>query len=247
MLDRCAQWPLRGPDTPVVVLAHRGGRGNHPENSLAAFGGALAIGADGVELDVRRTADGVAVVHHDPALAGGDPVHALLASELPASVPTLADALAVCAGAVVDVEIKGMPGDPGYDPDEVLAAEVAELVAALTAAPGGPAATLVSSFWPATVAAVAAARPELPTGLLVHPALDPLACLDQAGELGCTTLLPFRAQVDAALVAAAHERGVAVVAWTVNEPADLTAAARAGVDAVVTDHVSRALEVLGGR
>lgn len=247
MLYRGLQWPLRRPDTPLCVLAHRGGNTFFPENSLAAFEAALTLGADGVELDVRRSADGVAVVHHDATLAGGTPLHTLPAAELPPGIPTLAEALAACAGAAVDVEIKGVPGDPGYDPEEVLAAEVAELVAATTGAPGGPAVTLVSSFWPATLGAVLAARPGLATGLLVHPALDPLAALDQATDLGCTTLLPFRSQVDEALVGAAHDRGLAVVGWTVNEPADLAAAARAGVDAVVTDEVAAALEVLGRR
>lgn len=247
MLDRGLQWPLRRPDTPLWVLAHRGGNGFFPENSLAAFGAALALGADGVELDVRRTADGVAVVHHDATLADGAPLHTLRAADLPSEIPTLAEALAGCAGAAVDVEIKGVPGDPGYDPEEVLATEVADLVADVTGAPDGPAVTLVSSFWPATLAAVLATRPGLSTGLLVHPALDPLAGLDTAQDLGCTTLLPFRAQVDEALVGAVHDRGMAVVAWTVNEPADLAAAARAGVDAVVTDEVAGALGVLGRR
>jgi glycerophosphoryl diester phosphodiesterase len=50
------------------VFAHRGGAGLAPENTLAAFDAGLAAGADGLELDVRLAADGVAVVHHDSRL-----------------------------------------------------------------------------------------------------------------------------------------------------------------------------------
>src|SRR6188472_1053934 len=48
-----------------LVVAHRGARLTHPENTLVAFDAAVVGGADAVELDVRLTADGVAVVAHD--------------------------------------------------------------------------------------------------------------------------------------------------------------------------------------
>lgn len=51
------------------VLAHRGASGLRPENTLAAFSLALELGADGIELDVRISRDGVPVVHHDRDLA----------------------------------------------------------------------------------------------------------------------------------------------------------------------------------
>ena len=238
-------WPLRRPYTPVGVIAHRGSARFHKENTLEAFTLALESGADGVELDVRRTADGVAVVHHDPEVPGAGPLHTLRAGDLPAWVPTLEAALAACAGAAVDVEVKNVPSEPGFDPDEALAGEVAELVAAVTGSPGGPAATIVSSFWPATLAAALAARSGLATGLLAHPAVDVEACLEGALALGCTTLLPFRDRVSPELVEAAHSRGLAVVVWTVNEDADFARAAQAGADAVVTDLVPAALEALG--
>lgn len=246
LLDRGSQWPLRRLDTPVGVLAHRGGAGPDPENSLAAFARALDSGADGVELDVRLSADGVPVLHHDPRLPDGRAVAEVPASALPAEVPTLEQALSACAGAAVDVEIKNSPGEPGHDPAEALAGLVAELLRDALGTSGGPAAAVVSSFWPATVAAVRAAG-DVPTGLLVHPALDPMACLDQAEEMGCTTLLPFVAQLTPALADAVHGRGLALVTWTVNDEPGLRAALDAGVDAVVTDHVALALGVLGRR
>src|SRR5207247_3139872 len=51
-----------------LVFAHRGGSKLGPENTIAAFDRGLAAGADGLELDVHLSRDGVVVVHHDRAL-----------------------------------------------------------------------------------------------------------------------------------------------------------------------------------
>lgn len=71
-----------------LVIAHRGGAGRAPENTLAALGGARGLGADAVELDVRLSRDGEVVIIHDPTLdrttdASG-PVHGYTARELAA-------------------------------------------------------------------------------------------------------------------------------------------------------------------
>lgn len=80
----------------MELVAHRGGRGLFPENTLAAFRGAIAPGVDALELDVAVTADGVPVVSHDPCLnpdiargpdgawlaPPGKPIHALTLAEL---------------------------------------------------------------------------------------------------------------------------------------------------------------------
>src|SRR5690242_17262551 len=58
--------------SPPTIIAHRGASREAPENTLAAFARALALGADGIELDVHRTADGGVVVHHDPAPRPGE-------------------------------------------------------------------------------------------------------------------------------------------------------------------------------
>src|SRR5919205_2879218 len=105
------------------LIAHRGAPRERPENTLPAFLRALALGAEGIELDVHATADGVVVVHHDPmprapppsgALAGRR-IETLTFDELQgfsirglALIPTLAEVLAVVKGRVdVFVEIKG--------------------------------------------------------------------------------------------------------------------------------------------
>jgi glycerophosphoryl diester phosphodiesterase len=114
-----------------LVLAHRGANRVAPENTVAAFEQALAMGADGVELDVHRSADGALVVHHDATVAGlgllaGMPLAAIRAAR--PDVPTLGEALDVCRGRVVNVEIKNSPGDADHDPSEAAAALVVDLL-----------------------------------------------------------------------------------------------------------------------
>ncbi|MHB8330379.1 MAG: glycerophosphodiester phosphodiesterase [Acidimicrobiales bacterium] len=238
-------WPVRSEGDPIAVLAHRGGTGAFRENTVAAFEEALGAGADGVELDVRRSADGVLVVHHDPDVAGTGPIHLRRADELPDWLPSLGAALAACAGASVNVEIKNSPIEPAYEPGEETAAQAAAMLQAMLGAHGAPVHCLVTSFWPATLKAVRSARSSLITGLLIHPSMDAAGLLDEAMAIGCGAVLPFRSQVTSDLVCRAHEGGLAVVAWTVNDPAGLEAVAGAGVDAVITDHVREALLVLG--
>jgi glycerophosphoryl diester phosphodiesterase len=237
-------WPRRHrAGDPVTILAHRGGSGPWRENSLEAFAGSLRAGADGVELDVRRGADGTLVVHHDPVIEGGGPVHELCAEELPGWVPTLATALAACADAAVNVEIKNLPSDPGYDPAHRVASDVAALLGADHGSEPWPSDVIVSSFWPETLAALRTAdedarRSHVKLGLLVHPSLDAAGVLDDALQLGCAAVHPHHSRAHPMLVRRAHELGLAVVVWTVNDPRDLDAVVRANVDVVITDQVA---------
>lgn len=236
-------WPRRPAGQRPAVLAHRGGTGPWRENSVEAFTGARALGADGVELDVRRAGDGALAVVHDPAIPTVGPIHAISRKNFPDWLPTLGEALDACAGLDVNVEIKNSPRDPGHDPDQGVAAAVAAVVAGADA----PRHVVVSSFDPATVAAVRAANGDVPTALLVHPLATAAEALATATALGCVAVHPFVTQVDAALVAAAHQAGLAVCPWTVNRPDDLAGLAAAGVDAVITDEVALALATVGAR
>jgi glycerophosphoryl diester phosphodiesterase len=251
MTERPWTW-RRHPGRPPLVLAHRGGRGPWKENSLEAFSGALSAGADGVELDVRRSADGELVVHHDAEIAGAGLVHELRRPQIPEWVPTLGLALATCAGAIVNVEIKNVPVDPGYDPANRVSVDVAAVLAdsdpdsgAGPESPARPAHVMVSSFWPDALGAVSHAGGAVALGLLVHPALDAASALDSAFELGCVAVNPHHSQVDAALVERAHSLDLAVVTWTVNTPDELDGVVDAGVDIVITDSVADTLAHLG--
>lgn len=204
----------------ISVIAHRGASAACPENTVEAFREAARQGADGVELDVRRGL----VVRHDPGDSG----------------PSLAAALDACRGLLVDIEVKNLPHEPDFDPSEQVAAEVV----ALLAARGGTDRVLVSSFSLATVDAVRAADPSVPTGWLTLPGYDQLATVATTAEHGHRSLHPRQETVTADLVAVAHDAGLTVVTWTVDDPDRLRELADLGVDAVITNVPDRALAVL---
>ncbi|MEX2100080.1 MAG: glycerophosphodiester phosphodiesterase [Acidimicrobiia bacterium] len=231
-----------------LVLAHRGANRQAPENTLEAFARAMALGADGVELDVHRSADDGLVVHHDAAAEG---IGVLAEHQLAAirdarpDIPTLDEVLDTCEGSLVNVEMKNLPGDDDFDPDE----SAADLVVALVERRDGRDRVLVSSFNLATIDRVHALDARLPTAFLTFRGFEPLAALELAHERGHTALHPFFGSLagDAAesTVERAHELGLAVNVWTVNEEAELRRLADAGVDALVTDVPDVALQLLG--
>ncbi len=219
------------------VFAHRGCTEGCTENTLEAFAEARRRGADGVELDVRLTADGALAVHHDAEVPGLGPICALGVGDLPAHVPLLADALAASEGMVVNVEIKNAPGDPGWDEGEAVAA----LTAAAIDEAGWIDRVIVSSFQPATLRAVQVADGRLALGVLWGWTVETGSALVEAAEAGCRAVHPFVTTVTPELVEAAHEAGLAVNVWTVNAPHDLEAMVALGVDAVITDRIGDAL------
>src|ERR1700684_4013299 len=133
----------------TAVFAHRGCTEGFTENTIEAFAEARRLGADGVELDVRLTADGALAIHHNAEIPGLGAIADLEVAELPAHVPLLGDVLAVCDGMGVNVEIKNAPQDPGWDAGEAVAA----LTAAAIEEAGWTSRVLVSSFQTATLRA----------------------------------------------------------------------------------------------
>jgi glycerophosphoryl diester phosphodiesterase len=220
------------------ILAHRGASGTAPENTLEAFREAMAQGADGVELDVHRSADGVLVVHHDAAAPGIGVLAEHPAAEIRAtlpSVPTLEEALDACAGMLVNVEVKNLPGDADYDPDEYVAAAVVKLVEARDRRDD----VLVSSFNLASIERVHELDDAVPTAFLTLVGFDPLDGVTVAAERGHAAVHPdvrsLVGPVAGATANRAHDLGLAVNVWTVNLPEEVRRLAAAGVDAVITD------------
>jgi glycerophosphoryl diester phosphodiesterase len=226
----------------MLVFAHRGASAVRPENTVEAFVEAGRLGADGVELDVRRTADGQLAVRHDPTLDDGRSIVDLAAEELPPSVPLLAAALDACGGMVVNVEIKNLPHEPDFDPE---AATVVLAVVGELRRRGRPERFLVSSFHPVTVDRVRREAPELPTALLVHRAFAPAMAVELAAAAGHVALHPHHSLVDAGLVEECHDAGLRVNVWTVDDPARIRALADLGVDGVVTNVPDVAVAALG--
>ncbi len=219
------------------VIAHRGASRAEPENTVAAFRHAVSMGADAIELDVRRTADGRLVVHHDAVLPDGRVLVRTSAADLPEHVPSLDDALDACAGVAVDVEIKNQPGEPDHDPHDDIAAAVADV---LLARPPHLR-WLVSSFRWETVARAASVAPGLRTALLVGD-LD-RALLDRIAAAGMTAVHPSVGAVTADVVRAAHAVGLAVNVWTVDDPSTIAEMVAWGVDGVCTNVPDVALAV----
>jgi len=211
----------------MLVLAHRGANRLAPENTLPAMRAAIERGADGVELDVHRTADGALVVRHDADTPSG-PIGELTLDELRSAfpdVPTLAAVLDVCRGTLVNVEVK--------DPDP---RATDELVALLTDRANDD--VVVSSFDWAVVERVQAAAPAVPTGLLSF-GMPPDEVLVTAVLRNHAAVHPdvwTLTTVDVgAFVARAHAQGVRVNVWTVNDAEQLEMLRDSGVDAVITD------------
>lgn len=225
-----------------AIIAHRGASAAFRENTLEAFAGARELGADGVELDVRRSADGALVVHHDFTLPDGRLLVDTATADLPDHLPSLAVALDACVGMTVNVEIKNWPTDPDFDPDET----VADGVVALLAEHPVRADVLVSSFHLPTIDRVRRLDAELATAFLFAH-MDAAAALDLAVDHGHGVLHPWDGRVSAALVDAAHDRGVGVNTWTVDDPVRMVELAGWGVDGIVTNVPDIARATLEGQ
>ena len=211
----------------ALRLAHRGDFRHVPENSIAALLAAVERPAcDGLEFDVRLSADGVPVVIHDETLerVQGRPerVDALSAAALDdLGVPALADVLmAVGRRPFLDVELKG---DPGRAAVEVLAAG---------RGPGLERA-VVSSFEPGTLEGIARLAPTWRRWLNSWT-LDATTVAD-ALELGCSGLAVEWRALDRQPVALAVAAGLDVVSWTVQRRPTFDRLERLGVVAMCVE------------
>ena len=211
----------------TLCLAHRGDWRRAPENTLAAFDAALAVpGCDGLEFDVRTSADGVPVVIHDATLGRVQGrrgrVSALGADGLgDLGVPTLATVLASVPGSVfLDVEVKD---DPGPALEEVLEQ---------SRGPGLDRA-VVSSFEAGILARVGRSRPAWPRWLNVRD-LRP-ATLEIASELGCVGLACAWRAINERGIDRVAAAGLVLAAWTVSDPLTYRRLERAGVVAICAE------------
>jgi glycerophosphoryl diester phosphodiesterase len=234
-----------------MIVAHRGASVDHPENTIEAFEGAILAGADMVELDVRMTADHVPVVLHDADVSvttdGSGFVHQLTLAEVklldasggaggPVRVPTLAEVLDALSGRIgVDVEVKNLPGEASFDyPRE----EAAEAVVRTLDEVGFSGAVLVTSFSWLSIERVRELDPAIATGFLSAVMIDPRAALVYVRSKGHGYVLPQALAVldaGASFVSEAHDSGIRVGTWTVDDPAAMQDLFSIGVDAVATN------------
>jgi len=218
-----------------LVIAHRGAWGtavpNTPaENTLEAFEAAIALGADMIELDVRRTRDGQLVVFHDArvkAVPTGSLRYDELTTKHKARPPLLQDVLKLTKDRIsLNLEIK----ETGY---------IEETIALLR--PFGLERCLVSSFLDEVVREAKALAPELRTGLLVGAGFRK-ALSTRLPATGADRLVLHRRLADATALAKAAAAGVPCVIWTVNGPRALDRyLGHAAVEGVITDRPALAL------
>ena len=218
---------------PTLRLAHRGDWRVAPENSLAAMEAALGgKWCDGLEFDVRSSADGVAVLLHDETLARVQKIPAkcvtLTAAQLAEhGIPTLAQVLGkVDCEYFLDVELK----EPVQDAIDVLELERSrvdddgrlELRNAV-----------FSAFEVKTLRWLADTRPTWPRWLNAYD-LSP-ATIDTATALGCEAISAEWQSIDPEGMARAAEAGLRVGAWTVRNLADYEALEELGVAAICVE------------
>jgi glycerophosphoryl diester phosphodiesterase len=214
----------------VRLLAHRGDHRREPENTLAAFLAALAIpGVDGLELDVRVSADGVAIVLHDASLlrVQGRRIRAsrLTVDELAAEgVPRLADVLAACPpDAFLDVELKEDLGEVALGP----------IRAARLRPDGALAGVVISSFDLAALATVRRLEPGVACWLNTIWPSD--RAIRAASALGCAAIAAEWQRIDDRRAERVRAAGLELAAWTVRDPAVRDRRAALGVIAACVE------------
>ena len=254
--------PFWAADRPQV-FAHRGGCALGPENTIAAFDLGVASGADGLELDVHLSADGIVVVHHDETLdrttSGAGPLARRTADELAAvdagcrflssgaypfrgqdiGIPTLRDVLARYRDLPIIIEMKV----DGPEMGQAVAAEVrrADAVDRICAAGFG-------------CRAVRAARAALPDMAFSACAAEVRLALYRSwvrwpvrnveyGGYQVPEVSGGHRIVSPAFVRHAHAAGLQVQVWTVDEEPDMKRLLDWGVDALISNRPDLAVAV----
>ena len=236
-------------------MAHRGGAIEHLENTMPAFQACVDLGYRYLETDVRVTADGVLIAFHDPTLERVTDRRGRV--EL-LTWPQIAEARIGGREPILRLEdLLGAWPDVRFNLDIKAAGVLAPLVRLVRKMDIADRLCL-GSF---SDARIAAARrlfgPDLCTSLgprgvaaLRLSSYSPRAAGLVRIQAGCAQVplqLGGRALVDERFVAAAHERGLQVHVWTVDDPAECAAMLDLGVDGIMTDRPAMLREVLEKR
>lgn len=235
----------QSPEAPLLI-GHRGARRYAPENTIAAFDLALAHGCDGIEFDVRLTADGRAVVCHDPRISRLDVARsnydklALLrrvtampvlhaahdgagtAVQMASVLPCLEDVVeryASSAYLYIELKVTGIEN---------------AVLDALRAHPPKRG-HVVASFLPQVVRDLHALDKSVPLGFIADSARD----VAQWKELPVQAVMPHHSLVTEEIVDTLHFARKQVMVWTVNSERQMRAMAEMGVDGIVSDDTQR--------
>ena len=237
-----------------IISAHRGGRIEAPENTLAAFRRAAALGVPGVECDVHICADGIPVVIHDETVDrttnGTGEAHTLTVGQLRAldarsvfpdwptapGVPTFAEFMQIAKTLeYVEVEIKA-------DDPERIERLVPLVIEEIDKADARKMVRFIS-FDPDIVALCHRLAPDMMLSLITYQTTQKE--IQDALDLGCDGIAGDVKTLTKEFTDMAHERGLKVTCWTVNEDDDFANMLAWGVDVVTTDrpeHMQALLE-----
>lgn len=244
----------------ILNFAHRGARMDAPENTLPAFARAAELGADGIELDVQLTSDGVPVVFHDFQLTKTSngtgrlqdyPLEALRKLDAGSyfseafagtQIPTLEEVFDAVSDLLhINIELKYFGRDPGTI--RALVSSVSQLIRDRDLQRR----IILSSFNPLVLREVRQSTSELAIGYLVEPATPLPLKVDWVARLligRFEAQHPHHSMVDASSVQRLHERGYRVNVWTVNEPEAIRRMCDFGVDMIMSDYPDRVRDVL---
>lgn len=222
----------------ALAIAHRGDPVRHRENTLPAIAAAVERGADLVEIDVRRTADGAVVLLHDATLERlwgvRARVDAVPVADLPAGVPTLTDALELIAGSGAGLLIDM----PEADAAATAHAVVRERVTAARLEPD-------EVVWCGATDALAQVRERDPDARMLlswagpdHPAESVVAALAPEAFNPNWQTMPANA------VRWAHDRGMAACCWTVDDETVMADLLRRGMNGMITNRIATLRRVL---
>jgi glycerophosphoryl diester phosphodiesterase len=233
----------------VLVIAHRGASGYAPENTLAAFRRAVALGANFIETDLQLSRDARFVAIHDDSVDrttnGKGRVHDLTLPELrrldagswfgsefaSEQVPTLEEILDFSKKHDVVFYLELKPGAT-WGGEHALVGALRES--------GEIPRTVVISFNAPILEKLRQIEPTLMTGLLYEGDLD--RPVEKAIDVGARQLAVRGDLVTPALLADARKRDLQVVCWTVNHPAHMRMLVEAGVDGIMSDYPDRLIE-----
>ncbi|ADL06597.1 glycerophosphodiester phosphodiesterase [Lacrimispora saccharolytica] len=232
----------------IQITAHRGSSGKAPENTMAAMAKALDDLADYVEIDVQETKDGVVVLGHDDSLKRvsgiNRPISFYTFEELQKidvgtwfsadfqgeRIPSLEETMEFCKGRInINIEIKDL-GSGSRLPDKV-----AELIDKHQMREQ----CVVTSVRFSYLARIKELDPEIRTGYIISAAYGDYYSSDDIDFISLRSSF-----VSERLVEAAHEKGKAVHAWTVNSKSEMERMKMLGVDNIITDYPVIAREIL---
>jgi glycerophosphoryl diester phosphodiesterase len=252
------------PVSNVLVIAHRGGAGLMPENTLAAFKNGIALKSDFIEMDAHLTKDGIPVIIHDATLErttdGFGSVSNFTLAQLQTynaaakslsvnskeQIPTFAQVLDLAkpANIKVEVEIKVPPqgrhnGIEQKMIDEIVARDMIDRVQ-------------ISSFNMDVIKEVKALNPKIkPVALMsvdffrIYEINTPKTIVDHVTSLGAEIIAVNKDYLNAKLVQEARARKVVVEVWTVDNESDIKKFVAMGVDGIISNRPDKLKETIG--